>query len=262
MNLIKSIKSNQFALYVAILSVIVQSFHSYTAFYNTSSLQGTIWGVLQAIGFAAVVDLAILFYTVRGRRDIALLAAFAMVVINAYYYYQHWHFAFEFWFGLFLALIIPASVYFYSEEIEDDEVDTKDIMIKEHKDIIARGREENKKLISQAHEYEQHLALQLKNVDEAIRLRDLAINSESMFRQQYDRMAKANENLKKAYNEISRSVHIKSDNQVGNYSAAIQDVSDKSLLNVAEDNEIDPNRDAVTETKTHKIISTNQPVTE
>lgn len=252
MNLIKSIKSNQFALYVAILSVIVQSFHSYTAFYNTSSLQGTIWGILQAIGFAAVVDLAILFYTVRGRRDIALLAAFAMVVINAYYYYQHWHFAFEFWFGLFLALIIPASVYFYSEEIDDDDNQVyfddldgvKEVLIKEVREI----KDENISLRKNLIEREEYFKRMSNDLDEAIRLRDLAVNSESMFRQQYEKVVDANVSLRK---------YIKTNDAVGNYSAAIQDVSDKSLLNVAEDNE-----DAVIETKTHKIISTNQPVTE
>lgn len=123
-NLLSKIKSNTFALWVAILSVVVQSFHSYTAFYNTSSLKGTGWGVAQAILFAVVIDLAILFYTVRNKTKVALGAAFVMVIINSYYYYQHLGLSFQFIFGVFLALTIPCSVYFYSEEIKDEESET------------------------------------------------------------------------------------------------------------------------------------------
>lgn len=118
MNLLKYLRSNQFAIIIAILSVLVQSFHSFTAFYNTSSLQNG-WGIAQSILFSIVIDMAIIFYTVRGRRDIAMYAAVAMVTINAYYYYQHLGVTFEFIFGCFLSLIIPISVYFYSEEIKD-----------------------------------------------------------------------------------------------------------------------------------------------
>lgn len=119
--LITFLKSSDFAIWVAILSMIVQSFHSYTAFYNTSSIQNY-WGIAQAVLFAIIIDSAILFYTVRGRRDIALGAAFVMVVLNAYYYWQFHGLNFNFAFGIFLSLIIPASVYFYSEEVGGDEV--------------------------------------------------------------------------------------------------------------------------------------------
>jgi len=123
MNLIKTIKSSTFALFVAILSVLLQSFHSYTAFVNMSSLKGTVWGVAQGILFATVIDLAILFYTVRNKTRIALGAALVMFIINGYYYYDFWGFSPQLYFGLFLALIIPVSVYFYSEEIGNDERD-------------------------------------------------------------------------------------------------------------------------------------------
>lgn len=118
--MIKTIKSSTFALCVAILSVLLQSFHSYTAFYNMSSLKGSIWGISQAILFAIVIDLAILFYTVRNKTTIALWAAVMMFIINAYYYFQYWGFAPQLYFGCFLAAIIPASVYFYSEEIKEE----------------------------------------------------------------------------------------------------------------------------------------------
>lgn len=118
--LLTFLRSNNFALSIAILSVIVQSFHSFTAFYNTSSLHNA-WGIAQAVLFAIIIDLAIIFYTLRNRTDIAKIAALAMVIINAYYYYQHLGVTTEFIFGVFLSLIIPVSVYFYSEEIRLEE---------------------------------------------------------------------------------------------------------------------------------------------
>lgn len=120
-SLLEIIKSDDFALWIAILSVIVQSFHSYTAFHDASTLKDTTLGISQAILFAVVIDLAILFYTLRNRKDIALGAAGVMFLINAYYYYQHFGISFQFAFGCFLAAIIPASVYFYSEEIQPEE---------------------------------------------------------------------------------------------------------------------------------------------
>lgn len=194
MNLLKVIKSNQFALWVAILSVIVQSFHSYTAFYNTSSLAGTGWGIGQAVLFAVVIDLAILFYTVRQRKDIALYAAFVMVIINSYYYYQHLGLSFQFAFGCFLSLIIPTSVYFYSEEIKEDNGDvlmpqhvlhSMEAQIKTQNDIIINGKAENKRLGTQVAELDDHLLRRLADLDEMTRLRDMAIQSESMTKQAF-----------------------------------------------------------------------------
>lgn len=162
-SLLSILKSNDFAIWIAILSVIVQSFHSYTAFYNTSSLKGTSWGMGQAVLFSIVIDSAILFYTVRNRKDIALWAAVIMSIINVYYYYQHLGLlSLEFYFGCFLSLIIPTSVYFYSEEIKDPakvveydvegmakEIDEKDAIImlmkkdKENDSIVHKQMLEN-----------------------------------------------------------------------------------------------------------------------
>ncbi len=185
-NLLRSIKSNQFALWVAILSVVVQSFHSYTAFYNTSSLQGTSWGVAQAILFSVVIDLAILFYTVRNRKDIAIWAALVMVVINSYYYWQHWGASFEFIFGVFLSLIIPTSVYFYSEEIKDEE--------EIGNELLAAQVYKNEQLEFQS----DHLQIANKKLHEALDKMQAEYNemvrlrqSESMTRQAHDRNFKA-----------------------------------------------------------------------
>jgi hypothetical protein len=116
-------RSVSFALIIAIISMLVQSPHSYTAFHDLSSLRNTGWGIAQAVVFALVIDLAVLFYTLRKRTDIAIGAAVAMGLINIYYYWVEWQLSLNFAFGCFLSLLVPVSVYFYSEEIElpDDE---------------------------------------------------------------------------------------------------------------------------------------------
>lgn len=119
-SLINLLKSNNFAIGIAILSVLVQSFHSFTAFYNVSSLKGTAWGIAQAILFAVIIDLAILFYTVRKNVRVTWMAGFVMVLINCYYYYSHLGLSFDLILGGLLSLIIPVSVYYYSEEIHDE----------------------------------------------------------------------------------------------------------------------------------------------
>lgn len=126
-SILKALKSPTFAIWVAMLSVLVQSFHSFTVFYGVSELKGNAWGIAQAVLFAVIVDLAILFYTVRGNLRVTWMFAFVMVLINAYYYYTHLGFSFAFVMGVLLSFVLPVSVYFYSEEIGDDpESDSED----------------------------------------------------------------------------------------------------------------------------------------
>lgn len=121
MTLIQALRSNTFAIYIAIASVIVQSFHSFYAFYKISSLNGTGWGIAQAVLFAIIVDAAVLFYTVRKNTKVTWMAAFIMVLINLYVYWVHLGFTFDFALGALIAFVIPVSNYFYSEEIEVDD---------------------------------------------------------------------------------------------------------------------------------------------
>jgi hypothetical protein len=164
------LRSAPFALIVAIISMLVQTPHSFTAFYNTSAIRGS-WGIAQALTFAIVIDLAILFYTLRRRQDIAVLAAVVMFVINAYYYYSAWGISWSFAFGCFLAAIIPVSVYYYSEEIDeekvDDQADRYRAQIENLEDIIRRGKAENKKFLETIHEVED------KHRGALVRVRDL-----------------------------------------------------------------------------------------
>jgi hypothetical protein len=115
------LKSRSFALLLAILSVLVQSPHSFSAFYNTGGIFNN-WGLAQAALFSAILDFSILFYTMRGRSDYAKAGAWAMFLINSYHYYTVWGFSWTFGFGVFLAALVPVSVYGYSEEIPEEEL--------------------------------------------------------------------------------------------------------------------------------------------
>src|SRR5882672_3966359 len=134
-SLIQILRSNTFAIYISIASVVVQSFHTFFAFYKISSLNGTVWGIAQAVLFSIIVDAAILFYTVRKNTKVTWMAAFIMVIINLYVYYTHLGLSFDFVLGVLISFVIPVSNYFYSEEIEDEimEVDYEPGV---HKEIL------------------------------------------------------------------------------------------------------------------------------
>lgn len=114
--IVLAIKSKDFAVITAIISMLVQTPHTAVAFADLSSLPPA-WSWVQAIVFALVIDMAILVYTVRNRVDIALGAAIIMFLINIYYYSHLYPDYLSMGFGVLMAAVIPISVYYYSEEI-------------------------------------------------------------------------------------------------------------------------------------------------
>jgi len=119
MNLPKYIKSNDFALIVAMASVLLQSGHTYHAFLSAETLTPNWVDYTFSVLAAIVIDFAILFYTLRNRKDIAVGAMIAMMAINGYHYWIiHEAFTIRFFAGVAFSMIIPISVYFYSEEIK------------------------------------------------------------------------------------------------------------------------------------------------
>jgi hypothetical protein len=119
MNLPKIIKSNEFAVWVAIASMVAQSKHTFQAFLHSESLNPNWVDISFAVLVAVVIDLAVLFYTLRNRKDIAIGAMVAMILINGYaYWIIHDGLTVRFIAGIFFSLIIPLSVLFYSDEIK------------------------------------------------------------------------------------------------------------------------------------------------
>lgn len=177
MNLLKKLKSNEFALTVAILSVIVQSFHSYSVFYSVSSLRGTGWGMAQAALFAIVFDLAILFYTVRNRKDVVLGASVLMFIMNGYYYWVGDLALLQLIFGLFLAIVIPMTQYYYAEEIVEDVVDptaVDDKLRREYNEAIEatiKMRREHDQLVDETYRLKTVVSSHVKDLNAINELR-------------------------------------------------------------------------------------------
>ena len=112
------IKGNEFAVLAAIASMVLQSKHTYMAFLSAESLDPNFVDIIFAVLAAVVIDLSILFYTLRNKHKIALGAMLSMVVINSYgYWIIHHTFNIQFAMGMFFSIIIPISVFYYSEEI-------------------------------------------------------------------------------------------------------------------------------------------------
>jgi len=117
--MIRLLKSNNFALYVAIVSILGQAPHSYFVIHSISQISG-FWAILQGIVFALAIDASLIFYTLRGRKDIARVFAVAMFLINLLYYWPLLAFSAQFAGGVLISFLLPLSIYHYSEEIKDN----------------------------------------------------------------------------------------------------------------------------------------------
>jgi hypothetical protein len=265
-SLINFIRSNNFALTCAILSVLVQSFHSFYAFYNMSSLRGSAWGIVQAVLFAIVVDLAILFYTVRGKKDVVMFASAFLFIINGYYYFSHFGVSYELVFAGFLSILIPVTQYYYSEEIKDDVSDveyedkidgmnatewksTYDIQrqktesliqtIKSLEGIIRNGKSENERLCGRIDEELQKNQIIAKQYNEASAYKEkLSVDRDGLL-MKVNAMQQVNSKIAEVLGERDREI-FELKKRVGDLpqdaeldpDEKIQEIEDKTLLNV------------------------------
>lgn len=269
-SLLKFIKSNEFALTVAILSVLVQSFHSFTAFYNISSLKGTTAGVIQAVLFAIVVDLAVLFYTVRNKKEVVFFASVFLFVINAYYYFDHLGFVWQLFFAAFLSILVPVTQYYYSEEIGDDEETGPDYVseLKSANDTLNMYSGKIEHLKKERDEAAEHLGRRLNDLEvaekknhelaeayyQAVAQRDSLRNNNSVLSEALGRRVAEIHELKKRTGEIPADQPLEMSEERDRVIDEIREkmlpeneVQDKSLLNIAPDD--------------HSITRTNGPVT-
>lgn len=125
MKMVRGIKDNLFAISIATLAMIGQSKHTFDVFIATHLKQGQKPDsilILQGIIIALVIDAAVIYYTIRKRKDISMGAAVVMCMINACAYWLiHRSFTIEFAFGMIYGLAIPLSVHFYSETVEHEQ---------------------------------------------------------------------------------------------------------------------------------------------
>jgi len=146
---INYLKSNAFGVKLLIGTVIVQAFHSYFIFYLLSPYDSEYAKVIQSVFYSFVLSSAILFYTLRNRKGIALLFAVFESGINLYYFIYYLY-KIDYLIGSIIAipiaLMLPVTIYYYSEEIKSKTtpIDLKFKDKEEAKQVLEKYLEEEK----------------------------------------------------------------------------------------------------------------------
>lgn len=121
------VKHKTFATWLAIISMLVQSKHTFTAYLSSESLDPNYLDYFFSALAAGVFDLIILFYTLRGRISIARFGAIVLGVINVYaYWLVHEDWTLSFVFSTVFAVSMPALVFYYSDELIDGRTKRKE----------------------------------------------------------------------------------------------------------------------------------------
>lgn len=110
----KKTKINLFGLFAAFIAVAVQTPHTYYLFQSVTHFTGE-FAKIHALAVAVVIDLSILYYTIKNKKAVALAFAVFMYVVNLLYVWDYT--GEQFITGLLFALMIPIAVYFYKGEI-------------------------------------------------------------------------------------------------------------------------------------------------
>lgn len=135
MNLINTIRSNNFSLWIALVSILAQAFHSFVVFIEVGSLGYTVPGILQALIFSVTLDFFILYATLKMTKirgwNAAKIFSVILFIINVVYYYKAQGFGFDFAVGVFIGSIIPLTMAVYAEDIRIPE--DKPVVVKKKK---------------------------------------------------------------------------------------------------------------------------------
>lgn len=117
-DIIEGIKSNAFATWAAIIAIIPQTLHSWRAFVAVEGTQAGWLEYIAAFVVASALDLAVLFFTLRNRKDIVAGSMVAMIVINVYVFWRvHQALTLDFAAGCFFGMLVPVVMYFYADTI-------------------------------------------------------------------------------------------------------------------------------------------------
>lgn len=119
--MIQRLKGNDFALLVAVLSILAQTPHTYFVMHSLSHPElDPALRVAQAMLTALVLDMALLFYTVRNRSSITWYFAISQIFINVYYYYTTVSISEQMIPAVIISVMLPVSIHFYSQELKEE----------------------------------------------------------------------------------------------------------------------------------------------
>lgn len=121
MKLIDRIKSDNFALGLAIFSVIIQGGHSAYVFMSLTSFSGWL-AYTHSISMAMIISGAILYFTLKKNKKLSLYFSIFESLINIAYYIKFMIVEEKsFWLltiAVPIAVVLPITVYYYSEHID------------------------------------------------------------------------------------------------------------------------------------------------
>lgn len=151
--LLEFLKSNAFILYVALFTVVFQSPNTYYV-YHSFSVFASPYREIASAGVAIIVSASIMIYTLRKNFFVAKCYSIFEVGIASYYYIDTigWQWGLIPAFGI--ALIIPISVYYYTNEINKEEIDSRitgkeiDAFKKDYEETISRHVMEVQQLLT------------------------------------------------------------------------------------------------------------------
>ncbi len=121
--LLKLLQSNQAILLAAVMSLSTQLWHSVRAFVMLDvGGADNLWNYLFGILFSTSTSLAILIFTVRGRKDLAYFFLVVEVFINIIHYsIMRMDVGPLLVSTLFMCIIVPVTIAIYSSEIDVNE---------------------------------------------------------------------------------------------------------------------------------------------
>lgn len=115
--LLEFLKSNKFVLYVAIFTVIFLAPNTYFVYYSFSVFSSPYREIASA-GVSVIVAASILIYTLRKNYRMAKYYSLFEVTISAYYYITMIGWDWGLIPAMGFTIILPASVYHYTREID------------------------------------------------------------------------------------------------------------------------------------------------
>lgn len=121
-NLIKFLRSNEAVLLALIFALLTQLSHSIIAYASLAKEKALWFNYLFGVMFSLALSLSILLFTLRGRKRLAVFYLLVEMFINIIYYrlyeLENTYVLFS---TIFLALIIPVTIFSYSHEVFTDE---------------------------------------------------------------------------------------------------------------------------------------------
>jgi hypothetical protein len=116
-SVIESLRGSSFLVFLLITSVIVQGFHSFYVFKELSNFESYEIQFITSIFYAFVLSSSILFYTLRGNKEVAISFAIFETGINLFYFLVIGkQIGYNMIMSIGISIILPVSTYFYSEE--------------------------------------------------------------------------------------------------------------------------------------------------